>query len=126
MKYKNTKEKWRTYNTPHSTEAALQFMTVVLVSHSLGLTRHLHLIHTLTSRGKLRTVLEEGLHHNSELCRTRPVLPLRCSCGNQKQMNSLVNLPPQNSVYITLPGRALTPVTMETQYKEEGGTQPDL
>jgi len=41
-------------------------------------------------------------------------------------MNSPVNLPPQNSVYITQRGRALTPVTMETQYKEEGGTQPDL
>lgn len=101
-------------------------MTVVLVSHSLGLTRDVYLIHTLTSIAKLRTVLEGGLHHNSELCRTRSVLPLRCSCGNQKWMNSPVNLPPQNSVYITQRGRALTPVTMETQYKEEGGTQPDL
>ena len=53
-------------------------------------------------------------------------MPLRCSCGNQKQMNSPVNLPPQNSDYITQPGRALTPVTMEIQYKEEGGIQPDL
>jgi len=101
-------------------------MTGVLVSHSLGLTRHVYLIHILTSVGKLRTVLEEGLHYNTELCRTRSVLPLRCSCGNQKQMNSPVNLPPQNSVYITQPGRSLTSVTIETQYKEEGGTQPDL
>jgi len=98
-------------HTTHHTQqkAILLLMTVVLVSHSLGLTRHVYSIHNLTSIGKLRTVLEEGLHHNSELCRTRPVLQL-CSCGNQKQMNSPANLPPQNSVYITQPDRALTPL----------------
>jgi hypothetical protein len=93
-----TQKRSGAYTTHHTQQKATLQMTVVFVSHSLGLIRHVHLIHTLTSVGKLRTVLEEELHHNSELCRTRSVLQLRCSCGNQKQINSPVNLSPQNYI----------------------------